>query len=59
MVDNAFLMQFQADILDRPVVKLSRIKETTSQGAAYAAGPGGWFYKNTDDPRARWLAGQT
>ena len=37
MVDNALLMQFQADILNRPVVK-PLIKETTSLGAAYAAG---------------------
>jgi glycerol kinase len=37
MVANNLLMQFQADILDRPVV-LPSTKETTSLGAAYAAG---------------------
>ncbi len=55
MVDNALLMQFQADILNRPVVK-PRIKETTSLGAAYAAGLAVGFYKNTDDLVARWSA---
>ena len=37
MVENDLLMQFQADILDRPVVRPA-IKETTALGAAYAAG---------------------
>jgi glycerol kinase len=58
MVDNTLLMQFQADILNRPVVK-PLIKETTSLGAAYAAGLAVGFYKNTDDLRARWSVGQT
>src|SRR4029077_6606375 len=55
---NTLLMQFQADILNRPVVK-PMIKETTSLGAAYAAGLAVGFYKNTDDLRARWSVGQT
>jgi glycerol kinase len=58
MVDNALLMQFQADILNRPVVK-PMIKETTSLGAAYAAGLAVGFYKSTDDLQARWSVGQT
>jgi glycerol kinase len=58
MVDNALLMQFQADILNRPVVKPS-IKETTSLGAAYAAGLAVGFYKDIDDLRARWSVDQT
>src|SRR6202171_1713857 len=58
MVDNALLMQFQADILNRPVVK-TLIQETTSLGAAYAAGLAVGFYKHTDDLRARWSVGQT
>jgi glycerol kinase len=58
MVDNALLMQFQADILNRPVVK-PLIKETTSLGAAYAAGLAVGFYKSTDDLRARWSVDQT
>ena len=58
MVDNALLMQFQADILNRPVVK-PLIKETTSLGAAYAAGLAVGFYKNTDDLRATWTVDKT
>ena len=37
MVANDLLMQFQADILDVPVVR-PKIIETTALGAAYAAG---------------------
>jgi glycerol kinase len=58
MVDNALLMQFQADILNRPVVK-PLITETTSLGAAYAAGLAVGFFKSTDDLRARWSVDQT
>jgi len=55
MVENDLLMQFQADILNRPVVR-SGIKETTALGAAYAAGLAVGFFKNLDDLRARWSA---
>jgi glycerol kinase len=58
MVDNTMLMQFQADILNRPVVK-PMIKETTALGAAYAAGLAVGFYESTDDLRARWSADKT
>ena len=37
MVANEMLMQFQADILDRTVVR-PQMRETTALGAAYAAG---------------------
>ena len=37
MVANELLMQFQADILDVPVLR-PRVAETTALGAAYAAG---------------------
>ena len=37
MVVNELLMQFQADILDVPVVR-PKVAETTALGAAYAAG---------------------
>jgi len=53
MVENNLLMQFQADILDKPVVR-PIIKETTALGAAYAAGLAVGFYQNTDDLRANW-----
>jgi glycerol kinase len=58
MVDNTLLMQFQANILNRPVVR-PLTKETTSLGAAYAAGLAVGFYKSSDDLRARWSVGQT
>lgn len=58
MVENDLLMQFQADILNRPVVRPA-IKETTSLGAAYAAGLAVGFFKNVDDLRGRWTADRT
>jgi glycerol kinase len=58
MVDNDLLMQFQADILNRPVVR-PLIKETTVLGAAYAAGMAVGFYKNTDELRAKWTVDKT
>ena len=58
MVDNFLLMQFQADILNRPVVK-PLIKETTSLGAAYAAGLAVGFYKSTDELCAKWAVEKT
>jgi glycerol kinase len=53
MVTNDLLMQFQADILGRPVVR-SKVKETTALGAAYAAGLGVGFFKDTDELVANW-----
>ncbi len=58
MVENSLLMQFQADILNKPVVR-PRIKETTALGAAYAAGLAVGFYANVDDLRANWVADHT
>ncbi|HEV2447887.1 MAG TPA: glycerol kinase GlpK, partial [Candidatus Sulfopaludibacter sp.] len=45
MVENDLLMQFQADILDREVVR-PVVRETTALGAAYAAGLATGFYSN-------------
>jgi len=53
MTRNDLLMQFQADILDRPVVR-PVIKETTSLGAAYAAGLAVGFFKDTYELRDHW-----
>ena len=53
MVGNDLLMQFQADILDRPVV-CPAVKETTALGAAYAAGLATGFFQNLEDLRTRW-----
>jgi glycerol kinase len=58
MVENSLLMQFQADILDRPVVR-PVIKETTALGAAYAAGLAVGFYKSVEDLRANWAVDRT
>ncbi len=58
MVNNNLLMQFQADILSRPVVRPA-IAETTSLGAAYAAGLAVGFFKDTAELRSRWSASQT
>ena len=58
MVENELLMQFQADILDRPVVRPC-IKETTALGAAYAAGLAVGFYKDLEDLRSQWEVDRT
>jgi len=55
MVNNHLLMQFQADILDRAVV-LPSIKETTSLGAAYAAGLATGFFSSTESLCIQWSA---
>lgn len=53
MVYNELLMQFQADILNVPVVR-PQISETTSLGAAYAAGLAVDFWDNLEDLRSNW-----
>jgi glycerol kinase len=53
MVMNNLLMQFQSDVLDRPVV-CPKVKETTALGAAYAAGLAVGFFKDTDELVANW-----
>jgi glycerol kinase len=58
MIDNDLLMQFQADVLDRPVVRPAA-KEMTALGAAYAAGLATGFFNNTDELRSQWRAGKT
>jgi len=55
MVVNELLMQFQADILDVPVVR-PVIAETTALGAAYAAGLAVGFWSSTDEIRNNWRA---
>src|SRR5438105_1134522 len=53
MVANELLMQFQADILNREVVR-PVIQETTALGAAYAAGLAVGFFSGLDELRAKW-----
>jgi glycerol kinase len=55
MVVNNLLMQFQADILDVPVVR-PVVAETTALGAAYAAGLAVGFWSSTDEIRDNWAA---
>ncbi|HKD14182.1 MAG TPA: FGGY-family carbohydrate kinase, partial [Candidatus Angelobacter sp.] len=58
MIENDLLMQFQADILDRPVVR-PLVRETTALGAAYAAGLAVGFFQDTDEMRANWSVDRT
>jgi glycerol kinase len=53
MVHNELLMQFQADVLDVPVIRPT-VAETTSLGAAYAAGLAVGFWSEVEDLRANW-----
>ncbi|GLY64574.1 glycerol kinase GlpK [Amycolatopsis taiwanensis] len=53
MVVNELLMQFQADILDVPVIR-PVVNETTALGAAYAAGLATGFWASEDDIRTNW-----
>jgi glycerol kinase len=53
MVVNDLLMQFQADILDREVIR-PVMRETTAQGAAYAAGLASGFFKGTEQLAESW-----
>jgi glycerol kinase len=57
MVMNNLLMQFQADILGKPVVR-PRVNETTALGACYAAGLAVGFFKDTNELCVNWKAGQ-
>jgi glycerol kinase len=58
MVINDLLMQFQADILGVPVVR-PQVAETTSLGAAYAAGLAVGFWDDQEALRANWRVNKT
>ena len=58
MVDNELLMQFQADILNRAVVRPA-VKESTALGAMYAAGMAVGYYRDLGDLRANWSVDKT
>jgi glycerol kinase len=58
MVENNLLMQFQADILNRPVVRPAN-KETTALGAAYAAGLAVNYFAGVEELRANWSVDRT
>ena len=53
MVVNELLMQFQADMLDVPVVR-PQVIETTALGAAYAAGLATGYWHDEADLKRNW-----
>jgi glycerol kinase len=55
---NNLLMQFQADILQTPVVR-PKVIETTALGAAYLAGLATGFWKNRDEVHRAWQVDRT
>jgi len=58
MVGNELLMQFQADILNVPVIR-PEVSETTALGAAYAAGLAVGFWSGLDELRRNWAVDKT
>lgn len=50
---NNFLLEFQSDLLNMPLERPKCI-ETTALGAAYLAGLGVGYYKNTEEIRKNW-----
>jgi glycerol kinase len=55
MTASDLLMGFQADVLDVPVVRPT-VAETTSLGAAYAAGLAVDYWPDTETLKAKWKA---
>jgi glycerol kinase len=58
MIGNELFMQFQADILNVPIIR-PRVPETTALGAAYAAGLAVGYWLGIDDLRKNWCADKT
>jgi glycerol kinase len=58
MIQNELLMQFQADILNVPVIR-PKVPETTALGAAYAAGLAVGYWRDTESLRRNWSADKT
>lgn len=52
---NAFLMQFQADVMNAPVVR-PRVLETTALGVAMLAGLGAGVYSGLDEISRVWVS---
>ena len=55
---DQFLMQFQADILNKDVLRPA-IRETTALGAAYLAGLATGVWKDRDEIRSLWHCNMT
>jgi glycerol kinase len=58
MVANDLLMQFQADVLNVPVIRPT-VTETTALGAAYAAGLAVGYWSGLDELRQNWAEDKT
>jgi glycerol kinase len=58
MVANELLMQFQADILNVPVIRPA-VTETTALGAAYAAGLAVGYWSDSNELRHNWAVDKT
>jgi glycerol kinase len=58
MVVDELLMQFQADILGRDVIR-PVVKETTALGAAYAAALAVGFYQDLTELKRQWCVDHT
>lgn len=58
MVFNELLMQFQADLLDVPVIR-PRVAETTALGAAYAAGLAVGYWGDLEEVHGNWALERT
>jgi uncharacterized oligopeptide transporter (OPT) family protein len=58
VVANEVLMQFQADMLNVPVIR-PKVTETTALGAAYAAGLAVGFWSGQDELRQNWAEDKT
>ncbi len=52
---NNLMMQFQADILDTPVIR-PEVTETTAMGACYLAGLAVGYWDSLEDIRKQWKA---
>lgn len=55
---NKLLMQFQADMIDSPVIA-PKCMETTAMGAAFAAGLAVGVWKDIDEIKSLWAVGKT
>ena len=53
--NNPFMMQFPADILDRPV-EVASVAETTALGAAFLAGRGIGLWRSENEINSLWQA---
>jgi len=59
MVEDDLLMQFQADILNLPVIRPATCDAITALGSAYAAGLAVKYFNDLEDLRANWAVDRT